>query len=321
MALFDATPALRSAFLPELDGHSVFWEEFGTRGGPAVLMLHGGPGGGMSERSPRLFDPASWHIVTMDQRGSGRSRPHAGDTVDALEANTTGDLIADIERLRISLGVERWSVFGASWGATLAQAYAHAHPERVAGLILASVTSTSRFEIDNLYGGAGAFLPEAFDRFRRFAPEGSPGVGMAEAYFQRLIAPDPAQNAAAAWCAWEAAVLEVDARAEPSGRFLEPRFALGFARVVTHYFRALAWLTPPLLERAAELPDVPAVLINSRMDLSCPLSTAWRLHQAMPQSELVVIPGHLHGTLYGPLSEAIRAAGVEFAARFKTTRP
>ena len=247
----------------------------------------------------------------MDQRGSGRSRPHAGDDTAALGANTTRHLVEDVERLRRHLGLERWTVYGSSWGSTLAQAYAHAHRGRVRTLILAAVTTTGRFEIDNLYGGAGAYLPEAFEAFRAGAPEGEPGMGMAAAYARRLACGDPqAEHAAAlAWCCWEEAVLQVDPRAEPSGRFEDPRFRLGFARVVTHYFRELAWFDPPLLDRAGALAGLPATLINSRLDLSCPLSTAWRLHRAWPGSEFVVVPGSLHGTLYGPLAEAVVAAG------------
>ena len=188
---------------------------------------------------------------------------------------------------------------------------------RVHGLILAAVTTTGRFEIDNLYGGAGAWLPEAFEAFHAGAPEGEPGMGMAAAYARRLTCGDPeAEHAAAlAWCRWEEAVLQVDPRAEPSGHFEDPRFRLCFARVVTHYFRELAWLDSPLLDRAGALAGLPATLINSRLDLSCPLSTAWRLHRAWPGAELVAVPGSLHGTLYGPLSEAVVAAGERHADR------
>ncbi|WP_419910710.1 alpha/beta fold hydrolase [Hoeflea sp.] len=314
--LFPETKQLRSGFLEEQDGHAVYWETFGNASCPAVLLLHGGPGDGVSPRMPRLFDPDRWHIVAMDQRGGGRSRPHAGETLEALNANTVEHLLNDIERLRNLLGIDRWHVYGSSWGASLAQAYAHAHMARVSGLLLAAVTSISKYEIDLLYGGAGNFLPEAFEDFQSGAPEGEPGLGMVAAYYERLVSGEPSmqQAAALAWCRWEAAVLTVDPRAETPGMFTDARFSLGFARVVTHYFRDLAGFNPPLLERAEALKDVPAVLINSRLDLSTPLSTAWKLHRAMPRSELIVIPGVLHGTLYGPLSEAVIDAGNRFAA-------
>lgn len=311
MALFPQTEPLAAGWLPEQDGHELWWARFGNPARPAILLLHGGPGGGTRPRMARLFDPDRWHIVAMDQRGAGRSRPHAGDDPAALTANTTAHLIGDIERLRRHLGLDRWTVYGSSWGATLAQAYAHARRDRVVGLILAAVTSTSRFEIDFLYGGAGHFLPEAFDAFLAGAPEGRPGVAMAAAYGRRLTCGAVATERAAAlaWCRWEEAVLQLDPRAEPSGSFEDARFRLGFARVVTHYFAHLAWLDPPLLDLAPALAGLPMTLINSRLDLSTPLSTAWRLHGAAPGSELVIIPGSLHGTVYGPLAEAIIAAG------------
>lgn len=146
MPLFPPTLPLRSGTLPEEDGHHVFWETFGTPSRPAMLLLHGGPGGGVQARMPRLFDPERWHVVATDQRGAGRSWPHAGEDVAALRANTTAHLVHDLERLRREIGVERWHLYGSSWGATLAQAYAQSHPGRVAGLILASVTSTSRVQ-------------------------------------------------------------------------------------------------------------------------------------------------------------------------------
>lgn len=316
MSLFSETSPLQSGTLPEEDGHQVFWETFGTASRPAMLLLHGGPGGGVSSRMPRLFDPDRWHIIAMDQRGSGRSRPHAGDDVAALRANTTAHLVRDIERLRIRLAIDRWHVYGSSWGTTLALAYALAHPEPVSGLILAAIATTTRQEIDFLYGGAGMFLPEAFEAFQAGAPEGTGGIGMAAAYGDRLTADDPAVQAAAAeaWCRWEAAVIAVDPRAEPNRRYEDPRFRLGFARVVTHYFRNLAWLDMPILDRMDRIAHLPAVLINSRLDLSVPFVTAWNVHRAMPRSQLVAIPGSLHGTLYGPLSDAVIEAGERFAS-------
>jgi proline iminopeptidase len=184
-------------------------------------------------------------------------------------------------------------------------------------MILASVTTASRSERNFLYGGAGDFLPEAVDAFAAGAPDGRPGLGMTEAYAPRLTCgiTEVEQAAALAWCRWENGVLQLDPWAEPTGAFEDPRFRLGFARLVTHYFRDLAWLESPLLDPAGALAGLPATLINSRLDLSCPPSTAWRLHQAWPRSELILLPGSLHGTLYWPLAEAIVAAGVHHADR------
>jgi len=316
MSLFPETPPLQSGTLPEDDGHHVYWETFGNASRPAVLLLHGGPGDGVGARMPRLFDADRWHIIAMDQRGAGRSRPHAGEDVAALHANTTAHLVRDIERLRTRLAIDRWHIHGSSWGTTLALAYALAHPAAVSGLILAAITTSTRQEIGFLYGGAGMFLPEAFDRFQAGAPEGTPGVGMAAAYGDRLISDDPKVQAAAAqaWCRWEEAVIAVDPRAEPNTGYEDPRFRLGFARLVTHYFRNLAWLETPILDQMERIAHLPAVLINSRLDLSMPLATAWNLHRAMPHSDLSVISGSLHSTLYGPLSEAVIKAGEQFAA-------
>lgn len=322
MTLYSETRPLRTNWLPEANGHAVYWETFGNPDGPAILMLHGGPGGGIKPRMPRLFDPSIWHIIAMDQRGAGRSTPHAGESLDALISNTTQHLVSDIERLRQILSIEKWTLYGSSWGATLAQAYAHEFQSHVSGLILAAVTSMSYFEIDFLCGGAGDFLPEAYDAFQAGAPEGRKGIDMARAYCDRLMASDLdiANRAALDWCKWEKAILLADPRAELPTHFDDPRFALGFSRVVTHYFRDLAWLEPPLLDRAKNLSDIPAVLINSRFDLSTPLSTAWHLHKAMPSSELVIIPGGLHGTLYGPLAQAVVDAGNKFAAIHQNRR-
>lgn len=315
MSLFPATELLRSGALPEEDGHLVHWETFGTPSKPAILLLHGGPGGGIKPRMPRLFDPEHWHIIAMDQRGAGKSRPYAGDDVAALAANTTDDLVNDIERLRSLLNIQHWHLYGSSWGTTLALAYAVQHPARVKGMILAAIATTTREEIDFLYGGAGMFLPEAFEAFQAGAPTGKSGLGMAAAYGDLLTSGDPAIEAAAAeaWCAWEQAVIMLDPRAETPTQYADPRYRLGFARLVTHYFRNLAWLGAPILDQREILAKIPAVLINSRLDLSVPFSTAWQLHRAMPLSDLVAIPGSLHGTLYGPLADAVIEAGQLFS--------
>ena len=315
MSLFPATKPLRSGTLPKEDGHLVHWETFGTAARPAILLLHGGPGGGVKPRMPQLFDPEQWHIIAMDQRGAGKSLPYAGDDVAALHANTTTDLIHDIERIRCELNIEHWHLYGSSWGTTLALAYAVKHPTRVKGMILAAIATTTKEEIDFLYGGAGMFLPEAFEAFQAGAPEGRGGVDMAAAYGDRLTSGDPTIEAAAAeaWCAWEEAVIMLDPRAEVPAQYTEPRYRLGFARLVTNYFRNLAWLDVPILDQEEILAKFSAVLINSRLDLSVPFSTAWQLHRVMPLSELVAIPGSLHGTLYGPLSDAVIQAGKKFS--------
>ena len=297
--------------LPLSGGHSMYWEVMGNPKGPAVVFLHGGPGAGAAPDHRRFFDPAHYRIVVYDQRGAGRSTP-LGEVRD----NTTQDLIADLERLREHLGLEDWLVFGGSWGSTLALAYAQAHPARVTELVLAPVTTSSRAEIDWLYGQAGRLLPAAFEAFRAGAPEVEPGMELVEAYAERLLDPDPKvhHKAAQDWCRWEAALVEVDPRAEPSQRWQDPAFRLTFACLVTHTFRQGAWLEDgQLLRDLPAISEIPAALIHSRLDLSAPLSAAWALAKAWPAAELTVIEGGLHGATTAPMAAAIIAALDRFA--------
>lgn len=235
------------------DGHRVYFEQCGNSAGKPALVLHGGPGSGCSVGSRRPFDPKRYRVVLMDQRGSGRSTPHAGDDPAALAANTTEHLLADIERLRRHLGIERFLVFGGSWGTTLALAYAERHPERVSEMVLASVATTTRAEVEWITRGVGAFFPEAFDRFRSGVPEAERDGPMVEAYHRLLMSPDEAVRTRAAkdWCDWEMAIIAVTAGHKPSSRYADPRFRLCFARVVTHYWRHAAWLEDGSLLRDA----------------------------------------------------------------------
>ena len=291
--------------LPEEDGHRVAYWTYGNPDAPALLLLHGGPGGGCSPGLRALFDPTEWRLVAMDQRGAGQSTPHAGRDLAALEANRTPDLIHDIERLRARLGIAQWALFGGSWGVTLAQAYTHAHPGRVSGMVLNGVTQTRAVETDWLYGRLGMLLPEAFAAFRAMAPEAAPGQGLVEAYRDLLRGPR-AQAAADAWCTWEAAAIATDAAHKPGDRWSDPVFRLGFARVVTHYFAALGWLDPPLDARASDLGDLPGELVHAALDLSAPLATAHGLSQAWPGARLTVLSSGLHSAVEvaGPVREA-----------------
>lgn len=311
---------------PEIDTHAaghldvgqgqrVFWETSGTPAGLPVLILHGGPGSGSSPRHRRWFDPTRYRIVAMDQRGAGRSTPHASEPAYAFDANTTAHLIADIEHLRRHLGIARWLVLGLSWGSTLALAYAQRHQERVRGLVLAAVTTTSAAEIDWITRGVRAFLPEPWERFRSHVPEATDDGAVLEAYRRRLADPDPTRHgpAAAAWCAWELAVAATPG-GQPSPRWADPRFRLGFARLVTHYWGHRAWLADgALLAGAATLAGVPAVLIHGTLDLGSPPVTAWRLHRAWPESELVLVDGAGHGNDQTAMQEAILDATARFA--------
>ena len=304
--------AAEVCYLPEKDGHRVAYWDYGNPDAPALLLLHGGPGGGCGPGLRALFDPADWRIVAMDQRGAGLSTPHAGRDLAALAHNRTGHLIADIERLRGVLGIDRWALFGGSWGVTLAQAYTHAHRDRVLGMVLNGITQTRQIETDWLYGHLGLLLPDAFAAFRAGAPGAMPGQGLVEVYRDLLRGPE-AQAAADAWCAWEAAAIATDAKHKPGDRWADPVFRLGFARVVTHYFAELAWLDPPLDARAASLGGIPGELVHAALDLSAPLATAHGLAEAWPGARLTVLQSGLHSAV--EVAGPVRAAATRLRQR------
>jgi proline iminopeptidase len=298
------------------DGHRAYWECSGNPAGKPALYLHGGPGSGSTPGQRRFFDPEAYRIVLFDQRGCGRSRPLAEETLTALEANTTAHLIADIERLREHLRVERWTVLGLSWGTTLGLAYAQAHPERVAGLVLALVTTTSRREVQWITEEVGRIFPAEWERFAAGVPERLRKMPLVDAYATLLADPDPAVQAAAAreWCAWEDAHVSLTPGHQPSPRYADPAFRLRFARLVTHYWRHAAFLEEEqLLREAARLNGIPGVLIHGRYDVSSPLETAWRLSRSWTTSRLHVLADAGHGG-GDSLLQAILSALNDFAA-------
>jgi proline iminopeptidase len=269
----------------------------------------------------RYFDPDLYRIVLFDQRGCGRSKPHASETHTDLSANTTEHLLADMERLRRRLGIDRWLLFAGSWGCTLGLAYAERHPHRVTEIILGGVTMTRRSEIEWLYRGVAPLFPEQWARFRAGAPTpaGAPsGEGdgdLVEAYHRLLMNPDPAVHLKAArdWCEWEAALLSVDPAAKPDPRRSQPTFQLAFARIVTHYFRHNAWLEDGILLRnVSALAGIPGVMVHGRLDLGAPLVTAWELSQAWPDSELVIVDNAGHATTEPGIGEALIGATDRF---------
>ncbi|SCF21508.1 proline iminopeptidase [Micromonospora purpureochromogenes] len=274
------------------DGNAVYWEVCGNPDGRPALVVHGGPGSGCGTAVRRFFDPARYRIVLFDQRGCGRSTPHASDPATDLRHNTTHHLVADMERLREHLGVRRWLLYGGSWGSTLILAYAQRHPERVSEIVISAVTSTRRSEIDWLYRGVGRFFPQQWDRFLAGAP-GTPRDGDVVGAYARLVAdPDPAvrERATVDWCAWEDAVVSGEtAVTNPySDRPSAARTAM--VRICSHYFAHGAWLEEGVLLRDAHrLAGIPGVLIHGRLDLGSPLDTAWQLHRAWPDSELIVV--------------------------------
>lgn len=296
--LFPEVEPYRSGTLDVGDGQLLYFEECGNPSGRPAVVLHGGPGSGCTPRPRRLFDPDAYRIVLYDQRGAGRSRPRV-EAFTPLVANTTHHLVDDLVRLRIHLGIERWVVYGSSWGCTLGLAYAERHSEEVAAMVLSSVTMTRGRDIHWLYHDAGRFYPDAWRRFRDGVPEGERDGDLVAAYHRLLHRhPDPGvrQRAALDWCRWEDAAAPLpDGTANP--RYEDPAFRMTFARIVTHYFRQRAWLDDTeLLEGAARLAAVPGVLIHGRLDLGGPLEVAEALAAAWPSSELVVVDtGHTGG--------------------------
>jgi proline iminopeptidase len=273
------------------EGHRVYWEVSGNPDGKPVVFLHGGPGAGTSPLQRRLFDPAAYRIVLFDQRGCGRSIPHVV-TKDPDEHNTTWHLVADMEALREHLGIERWQLFGGSWGATLALAYAQTHPGRVTEIILRGVFLLRKSELDWLYrGGAGALFPQEWAAFSFLVPEGDALDG----YARLLREPARATEAAAAWSAWEASVVSLTPNPGLAASYADPKFATAFAKLALHYFTHGGWLDDGQLVRdAGKLAGIPGRIVQGRYDVVCPPVTAWELHQAWPDSTLTVLPraGH-----------------------------
>lgn len=274
-------------------GHRMYWEVSGNPRGTPVLVLHGGPGSGTTPGGRRNWDPARYRIVQMDQRNCGRSTPPSSDPATDLSANTTQHLLADIELLREHLGVQRWVIWGGSWGVTLALVYAETHPERVRALILVSVTMTRRSDVHWLYHEVGRYLPEQWHRFRAGVPEDQRDGDLVAAYYRLLNESDSIdaqRKAAQDWCDWEDAVLSLEPGWTPQERYAEPGYRMQFARIVAHYFHHGAWLDEgQILRDAHRLAGVPGVLIHGQLDLGGPVDVPWLLHRAWPDSELHVV--------------------------------
>jgi proline iminopeptidase len=297
------------------DGNRVYWESCGNPDGKPVVVLHGGPGSGARRGMARPFDPSRYRIVLLDQRQCGRSTPHASDPATDLSVNTTAHLVADIELLREHLGIERWAVFGGSWGTTLGLAYAQRHPERVTAMLLVAITTTRRSEIDWLYHGLGRIFPEQWHRFRQGVPAADRDGDLVAAYRRLVESHDPVvrEQAAKDWLAWEGALLTVDPDAPPPPYFADPAWRMAFVRIVTHFFHHAAWLEEgALLRDAGRLAGIPGVLVHGSLDLQGPLVTAWELARAWPDAELVVVKGAGHSRHDG-MSAALVAAADRFA--------
>ncbi len=316
-------PARRSLY-PRLDArqsgrlrvsplHELYWEESGAPNGIPVIALHGGPGGGSSPEMRRFFDPERFRIVLFDQRGCGRSTP-SSELID----NTTWDLVADIEKLRIHLGIAKWLVFGGSWGSTLALAYAVTHPERVHGLVLRGIFLVSRPEIQWFYqSGASHIFPDAFERYVSSIPVAERG-DLVAAFHKRLTGTDPAAriDAARAWARWEGETISIKGPATTPPKFQEDDFADVFARIECHYFvnRGFFEHDDWLIEQAAQkLKAIPGTIVHGRYDVVTPLSSAWALSKAWPKAEFHIVPDAGHSSMEPGIIDRLVHATDEFA--------
>ncbi|CRK61846.1 Proline iminopeptidase [Alloactinosynnema sp. L-07] len=301
-----------SGMLDVGDGHLVYWEVSGNPSGKPAVVVHGGPGAGCNAVQRRHFDPAAYRIVLFDQRGSGRSTPHVSDPATDLATNTTWHLVADMERLREHLEIDRWQLFGGSWGATLAVAYAQTHPERVSEVILRGVFLLRPSELDWLYrGGAGALFPEAWADFTALVPRGADPLA---AYQTMITDADPAvrAEAALAWSNWEGAAVSLVPNPALVAQYASPGFAVPFARIALHYFTNAGWLEDDQLVRdAGKLAGIPGRIIQGRYDIVCPPVTAWELRQAWPDA-LITLPTAGHAVTDPGILEALRDATDEF---------
>jgi proline iminopeptidase len=310
--LYPAIEPYASGLLEVGDGQRVYWEACGNPEGKPAVALHGGPGSGCSPWFRRLFDPHAYRLILFDQRNCGSSLPHAGDPETDLTHNTTDHLIADIERLRQFLHIDRWLVLGGSWGSTLALAYAEHYPEQVTEMLLFGVTTGRHEEMDWLFrGGVARFFPEEWERLRAGAPEAEEDADVVAAYARRLNDPDPLvrDRAVEDWCLWESATPAWPPATGLAARFTDPGYALAFARIVTRYISHNAWLKDgSLLRGAAALADIPGILVNGRFDFQAPIANAWALKRVWSRANLWIVDdaGHAASNV-GITSALVRA--------------
>jgi proline iminopeptidase len=291
--------------------HELYYEQCGNPNGKPVVFLHGGPGGGISPDYRRYFDPEVYRVVLFDQRGSGQSTPHA-----SLEENTTWDLVADIERLREHLGINRWQVFGGSWGSTLALAYAETHPERVTELVLRGIFLCRPKEIQWFYQqGASVIFPDVWEEYLKVIPENERS-DMVSAYYRRLTSDDAAVRleAARAWSIWEGSTSKLFLDPAMIEKFADAEFALAFARIECHYFMNNSFFPTDnyLIENVGSIRAIPSVIVQGRYDVVCPIMSAWELHRAWPEAQLKIIPDAGHSMSEPGIVDALIEATDDF---------
>jgi len=278
------------------DIHEIYYEECGNPKGDPVVFLHGGPGGGISPKNRRYFDPKHYRIVLFDQRGSGQSTPHA-----ELTHNTTWDLVADTEKIREHLGISRWHVFGGSWGSTLALAYSETHPTKTKSLCLRGIFLCRKKEIDWFYQrGASIIFPDHWEPYMNHIPEKERG-DFVKAYYKRLTSPDKKTrlDAARIWSVWEGSTSKLIPDSDLMHDFDDPEFALAFARIECHYFTHGAFFETDngLLEHAHQIRKIPTEIVHGRYDVVCPFENAWELHKALPEAKLHIVPNAGHSAM------------------------
>jgi proline iminopeptidase len=307
--LFPEIGPFETGYLPLSGGHVMYWEQVGNPRGRPVLFLHGGPGAGAGAVHRRFFDPDFWRVIIFDQRGAGRSRP-----LGSLQDNTTPDLVRDIEILRSHLGVDRWLLFGGSWGSTLALAYAQACPERVAGCVLRGVFLGRPAEVHWFLEGLRAVFPDTHANFVNFLPPTERGDVLG-GYLRRLTDPEPAVHmpAARAWSVYEGSCSTLLPSPDTVASFAQDRTALGLARIEAHYFAHDLFLPPEgLLDRMDRLAGVPAEIVQGRYDMICPAATAFDLAAAWPDARLTIVPDAGHSALEPGIRRALVAAVERF---------
>jgi proline iminopeptidase len=311
-SLYPITEPYNTGRLRVSDLHEIHYEEVGNPKGPAIVFLHGGPGGGVTAKYRQFFDPRHWRVILFDQRGAGLSTPYAD-----LRENTTWDLVEDTEKLRKHLDIDQWVVFGGSWGSTLALAYAETHPRSVRGLILRGVFLCRKKEIDWFYqDGASKIFPDFWEPYREGIPE-LERHDFVSAYYRRLTHPDQAVRLEAArrWSIWEGSTSMLFPSDDLISRFAGDEFALAFARIECHYFMNRAFFPTDnyLIENVHKIRHIPAEIVHGRYDVVCPIESAWELHRAWPEAVLHVIPDAGHSALEASISRKL----VEATERFK----
>jgi proline iminopeptidase len=296
------------------DGQTLYWETVGTPHGLPAVWLHGGPGSGSTPDARRHFDPSVYRAVLFDQRGCGRSRPLASGPDAKLMVNTTDHLVADIERLRTHLQIDRWVVVGVSWGVTLGLIYAQRHPDRVLAMVLGAVTAGTRRETEWITRDMGRLFPREWERFIELVPPSQRDDELAAAYARLLADPDVQvrDGAARAWCEWEDTHVSLSPDWAPSSRYADPAFRAVFARLVTHYWSHSSFIADgEVLAGMPRLRGIPGILIHGRYDVSSPLDMAWAVHRAWPGSKLVLLDktGHGGASLWSQLTASLDSLG------------